>query len=201
MARVEMMLVAVLIALALFVGILFGGGSIWFLKPAGTGAGGVVEKAVNRYVCYDGSVKDAQAQCPVVSTGTDGKTQVVCPPCENTATGSTTCSPFRKCDYTQCQAQFGIGIAPTTTLAPPKCAACTTNAECGQPGDSDLRCKNDEVYRTHFEPFCDTNSSLSMTGGGCCLQKETYKAVQTCSDTQRCYKGKGCVAYTDAPEE
>jgi hypothetical protein len=195
MARVELMLVAVLIAIALLLGILFGGSSIWLLKPA---AGGeqVVEKVVNKYVCSDGAVKDAQSECPIVSTNPDGKTTVVCPPCETKTTGAAECSPFRTCDCTQCAAQCGtIAVPTTTTLTPPPvCKACTADSECGSATYSDLRCKNDEVYKMYIEPTCLEDKFL---GGKCCKTKETYTAIQTCPSGQRCKKAEGCVTYTE----
>lgn len=185
MARIEVLLVGVLIALALLVGVLFGGSSIWFLKPSGGEQ--VIEKTVTKFVCYDGTVKDAQTDCPQVSS--DGTTRIVCPPCKGMNVTDT--SPFRRCDCTQCAAQCGAGGVVTTTIAPPKCTPCAANSDCGQPGYSDLRCKDDIVYKMYREPTCDES---------CCVVKETRNDVQTCSSSQRCRPAQGCVEYQDSAE-
>jgi hypothetical protein len=201
MARVEVMLIAVLLAIALLIGILFGGGSIWLLKPEGGGTGGTTEKIVNKYVCSDGSVKDQQGQCPVITTTSDGKTSVVCPPCTGTTSSSPDgCSPFRKCDCVQCFASCGGSGGPTTTLAPPTCYPCSADTDCGAERNSELRCKNDEVYVMHYKPICDLQNSTVGGTEKCCKTSESYNKVQTCSDTQRCRKGQGCVAYEDSTE-
>jgi len=194
MERVELVLGVVLIALALLLGVLFGGSSIWFLKPS---AGGekVVEKVVNKYVCFDGSIKDAQSQCPTVSTE-NGQTQVVCPPCP---AGNASGVVFRKCDCTQCSVECGTRPpVTTTTLLAATCKECTADSECGTASYSDMRCKNDEVYKMYLEPTCMDDKDI---GKKCCKTKETYNKIMTCPGGQHCEKGKGCVTLEVLPDE
>ncbi|MFH1055696.1 MAG: hypothetical protein V1744_06345 [Candidatus Altiarchaeota archaeon] len=191
MGKMEILLVGVLVVLALLIGMLFGGSSIWFLKP--TGEGGVTEKVVNKYVCSDGSVKDNQNKCPKTVTGADGKMEVVCPPCKT----SDTTSPLRKCDCVQCESQCGVAYTPTTTtLYIPPCTVCTSNAECGQPSYSEIRCKNDDTYKMYLEPYC-----ADEDGKKCCKTTETVKDLTPCPQDQRCVKGQGCEIREQAPEE
>jgi hypothetical protein len=186
MARLELMLVGVLIAIALLIGILFGGSSIWFLKPAGGDQ--VVEKTLMKYVCSDGTVKDAQSDCPTIAVGTS---TVVCPPCGSKNVTDT--NPFRRCDCVQCTAQCGgEGVVTATTIAQPVCKACAANADCGQPAYGDIKCKNSEEYKMYQEPTCEKS---------CCMVKETYNKIQDCTSSQRCRPGQGCVAYDDTTEE
>jgi hypothetical protein len=199
MARIESLLVVVLIALALLIGIVLGGSSIWYLKPS-TGGEKVVEKAVNKYVCSDGAIKDAQNQCPILAVSSDGKQTVSCPVCPAKTTCATLPSsgPSEKFDCYQCVTNCNgiILLSTTTTLVPlPVCKACTTNTDCGSSGYSDMRCKNDEAYKMLIEPFCDIDNK---TKESCCKAKETYNKIMTCPAGQRCYKGKGCEAYEDA---
>lgn len=175
--------------LALLVGVLIGGSGIWFLKP--TGQGGVVEKVVNKYVCYDGAVKDAQSECPVVKIE-GGQQTLECPKCP--ATGSTQTTTQCSCD--RLLAQCG-GIIPgytTTTIHVPVCKSCTTNGDCGSPTYSEPRCKNDQTYKMYIEPFCDMRNESNK----CCLQKETPSDMTQCPEGQRCVKGQGCAIYEDA---
>ncbi|MFH0862405.1 MAG: hypothetical protein V1875_05170 [Candidatus Altiarchaeota archaeon] len=204
MERIEIVLTAVLMAIALLLGILFGGSSIWFLKPA---EGGTQTNTVTKYVCSDGSVKDAQNQCPAISTSTDGKV-VECPKCQtcpvcqsDSTTGSTMPTPSKYTECWQCaQNCAGIMIIPTTTTMtpPPVCKACTANSDCGVSSYSDFKCKNDEVYKDLLNPLCEQDKK---TGEKCCQYEAVYTKLETCQNNMRCVKGQGCVLNEQAPDD
>ncbi|MBD3388994.1 MAG: hypothetical protein GF416_07905 [Candidatus Altiarchaeales archaeon] len=189
MSKVEAMLVAVLIVIALLLGILFGGSSVWFLKPEGKDQ--VVEKTVNKYVCSDGTTKDSKDECPIISEA-DGESQVVCPPCNKTD------FIYRKCDCDQCKIQCGLSddggaAVTTTTLHVPKCDPCTADSDCGQPEYSEFKCSSNGMYRIESTPICDDS---------CCKVKQEQKIIRKCTDQERCVPGEGCVVDdTDYDEE
>jgi len=186
MARLEILLVAILIAIALILGILFGGSTVYFLKPESSTR--VVDNSVTKYVCSDGQVKDDLSQCPKVQTSETGETTVVCPPCSNT-----TEFLYRKCDCTACTQQCGIIPVPgesvtTTTIHVVKCSPCSSDTDCGQPEYSDIKCSADRMYRIEMTPICDD---------GCCKTMQEQKIIRTCTSAERCQAGKGCVPYED----
>jgi hypothetical protein len=182
------MLVIVLIALALLLGLLFGGSAIWYLKPSTSAGGGVntVVNTVNKYVCSDGTVKDAQNQCPTVKTDASGNTQVTCPVCPPrqtcTAAECGSLTPKTYTTYEQCQQCAsqcgGIMILPTTTTMtpPPVCRTCTTDSDCGVSSYSDMRCKNDEAYKMLLNPSCHSDKTTTEK---CCQTIETYTKIET----------------------
>jgi len=180
------MLVVVLITLALLLGLLFGGSSVWFLKPT---QDRIVERTVNRYVCADGEVKSAQSECAVIVRGT-GNTTIVCPPCNKTD------FVYRKSDCDQCLKDCGHmieGLVTSTTLHVPTCTSCTGNSECGQANFSDIKCGGGEMYKIYYEPFCNKD--------GCCVTTQTKKPIRECMDNERCEPVKGCVPYEEEGEE
>jgi hypothetical protein len=190
MARMEILLGVVLIALALLVGILFGGSSIWFLKPA-DGGGQVVEKIVNKYVCSDGVVKDTQSECPVTTIDSSGNSQVVCPPCKATGSSQTT-TPI---SCTVCLAQCGSKIPgyTTTTLYIPPCKACSANSDCGESFYSEgLRCRNGQEYKIKNDPLCAKS---------CCNVVQTQDNTRQCVETETCNALKGCIPIPEDGQE
>ncbi len=193
MTRVEIMLVAVLIAIGILLGIIFGGGTIWFLKPGGDTM--VVDKVVQKYVCADGTVKDRLSECPVIEGG-NGSTRVVCPPCE---CDDVTVNPYRRCDCVQCLASCGFGGAnvTTTTLYVPTCEACTSDEDCGAAHYENVtRCRSiqgtEKMYRNYIQPFCDD---------GCCKVTQTQNVIRSCTDDERCISDEGCVMYEETDDE
>ena len=179
-------MVAVLICLALLLGVLFGGSATWFLKPDSESR--VIEKQINKYVCYDGTVKTVQSDCPIVSTD-EGQTQVVCPPCDTSG------YVYTKCACTQCRAECGIECAPaggrvtTTTIYVPKCKPCTTDMECGTSSYENLtRCDDNKAYKNLINPVCDDS---------CCKQTQSIEVIETCTSDQTCMRGQGCVERED----
>jgi len=180
MVRVEHMLVGVLIALALLLGIVFGGSSIWFLKPSSQGR--VVDNGVTKYVCFEGSVRDRQEDCPRAAIG-NGSAAVVCPSCP--ARNGSQVVYQSKCDCAQCSLQCGGIVVTSTTLHVPVCKPCTANPECGQQfyGD-ELRCRNGQEFRLNNEPLCEK---------GCCQVKQTQVDTRKCTEAEVCSPTKGCI--------
>ena len=178
MVKVEILLVGVLLILALLVGVFFRGSSMWFLKPQGSI--NVIDKVTTKYVCYDGSVKDSQSQCPIISN-INGQMTTTCPPCkQGNATITTT-----QCSCLECAARCGAILpSPPTTIAPPQCKNCTANGDCGQPFYGDLKCRNGQEYKLYNEPLCDK---------GCCATKQSQSNTRTCTDTETCSPLKGCI--------
>jgi len=208
MERIEVVLTVVLLAIALLVGILFGGSSIWFLKPSSEG--GAQVNTVTKYVCSDGAVKDAQNQCPAIITSADGKT-VTCPTCQKCGTcqicptgqEKANTSNLAPTQYEQCQQWAiqcgGIMMVPTTTTLtpPPVCKSCSADSDCGVSSYSDFKCKNDEVYKELLNPVCEQDKKTSEK---CCQVTSTYTKIETCQPSMRCVKGQGCVSNEQAPD-
>jgi hypothetical protein len=192
MAKTEVLLVGVLIVLALMLGLIFGGSSVWFLKPDG---GTQTSTVVNKYVCMDGSVKDNQNLCPVMQT--DGTTTVACPPCECTGTTGTTISssPYKQCSCTECAAQCGSPVytATTTSSTLPPCQVCNSDLDCGSSSYSELKCQNGKVYKTFSEPVCEEDN----LGRKCCKIIQTTTDRIPCATNERCVNGVGCMPYED----
>ena len=183
----EIVMVVVLIVLAMLLGVLFGGGTVWYLKPSSETK--VIDRVVNKFVCSDGAVKDSQADCPFVKT-TGGKTELVCPPCD---CPDQTGSVYRKCDCIQCSAQCGTGLSimTTTTIHVPVCDACSQDADCGTEYLGDLRCRKDKEYKMKNIPIC---------GDGCCKVRQEMITLRSCTSDERCVSNQGCV-FTPEDDE
>ncbi len=181
-------MVAVLIILSGLLGLLLGGSGAWIMKPADQQGGAT--KVVNKYVCYDGAVKNAKAECPIVKTE-DGKQTLECPKCES---GNPNDVLYTKCDCTKCINECGItpGMATSTTIAQPVCKPCSSNLDCGQPGYGDTRCNKDKMYRMYNEPVCEES---------CCQITQTRNDIRSCTENERCDPKTGCIAIEDYEEE
>ena len=192
MAKIEVLLVGVLLILALLLGVLIGGSSIWVLKPGTSSGGGqVVERVVSKYVCMDGSVKNSQSECPTTVATSTGQT-LTCPVCQIVSISSSN----RTLSCTECAARCGAIIPVITTTTLPPCKVCSANSECGQPSYSPPKCKNDQTYKMYSEPFCEKETDGRM----CCTVKQTPSGMTQCASAERCQNATGCVAYQDAPE-
>lgn len=181
MSRVEVLLVAVLIVIAVLLGIMFGGSAVWYLKPDNQPK--VIESTTERFVCADGTIKETIEECPIIQD-TSGETTIVCPPCNKTD------FIYRKCDCNQCLVQCGLSEAgvTTTTLHIPKCDPCTSSTDCGTPGYSEIKCSGGRTYKIYSEPRCDE---------GCCKTLQEQRWIGGCPAGQRCLPGQGCVSYDD----
>ncbi len=181
-------MVVVLITLSLLLGVLFGGSTVWYLKPSSDTQ--IIESVVNKFVCADGSVKDSQDQCPHLETK-GGKTELVCPACDYP---DSTGSVYRKCDCIQCNAQCGTGlmIQTTTTLHIPVCDPCMTDGDCGAEFLGELRCRKDKEYKMKNFPICDDS---------CCKLRQEMITIRSCTNDERCVSDQGCIYSPDSTDE
>ena len=180
MGQTEILMVVVLIVLSLLLGVLFGGSSVWYLKPSQDTK--VIQSTVQKFVCADGSIRDTPGQCPKVETK-DGVTELVCPPCECTDVPG---SPYRQCDCTLCAVQCGTPVhvpVTTTTIYVPSLKTCETDSDCGQIF-YEKTCRYSQEYRVVNTPFCDK---------GYCKVTQKQEMTRECTDDENCISGKGCV--------
>jgi hypothetical protein len=179
----EILILAVLAVLALFIGLLAGGGFTYWYMPRTCSK--IIETTSIEYQCYDGSKKSDISDCP--------KPDV--PECEDVTEQDTDIVrvPFdcNKCmnECPQIQAMlYKSGAVTTTTIHVPVLPPCTTDADCGEPKLSEIKCSYGKMERIKEEPFCDD---------GFCKTRQSRQVIRSCMDYERCEPGVGCVARED----
>lgn len=186
MGQVEVVLVAVLIVLAGLLGLLFGGAGAWFMKPEAQTK--IIDRPVNRYVCYDGSEQSDKSQCPKV-TASGECPKVECPPC--TSTGGSQDIVYRDCDCATAKQRCGFTGAPsvtTTTIWTPTCTTCNSDLDCGQESSEPV-CKSGKEYTLVYKPQCKD---------GCCINIQNMNYNRECGSGERCGDSGTCEPYEDA---
>ncbi|MFH1404185.1 MAG: hypothetical protein ABIH11_07960 [Candidatus Altiarchaeota archaeon] len=185
----EIILLSALSVLTLFLGLVFGGGFTYWYMPRTCSK--VIETTSIEYQCYDGSKRPDLSECPEPNI----------PECEETkdVTKDTSEKQVVKVGFecTDCISKCPQVCSPgakvtTTTIHVPVLPPCTSNADCGDPEYSEIRCDYDKTYKIYSEPFCDDGS---------CKVTQTKKIIRTCMDNERCQKEVGCVPYTESSEE
>jgi hypothetical protein len=185
--REETILLIALALLALFLGLFIGGGFTYWYMPRRCSK--IIETTSVEYQCYDGSKKSDIKDCP--------KPKI--PKCENVSLNETTVVrlPFDCEDCLErcpqiCRLGGGLGGVTTTTIHVPVLPPCTTDADCGEPSLSEIKCRYGKMERIKSEPFCDE---------GYCKARQSVISIRSCMEHERCEPGVGCVPREEEEEE
>lgn len=153
--------------------------------------GGGSSKVITRYQCYDGSVVSYLNECSNSANGGGTPNTIV----QTTVSSSGGSPTVTSCPTTIPCNCFG---QKTTTSVPPKLGPiCTSDGECGTLSYGAIRCQSGDAYKVKNTPKCDLDN---YDGQMHCKTLSELELYQECTDTQRCAKDKGCVAYTEESE-